>query len=231
MGLFLHEHQQLAVDDEGASLLVGQRGQIGPGRAAVGAADDPQGPSNIGVSAAPQRRRDDQGAVVETSQIRVVEEIELGIGDAGRNHIVLGERADVRVGHWGLAGDGRRLTAGRFQLAHCAGPASANVRYTAASRNRGRAYRASKFIHSSCDAHAMANLHVRNIPDDLHERLRHYARENNCTMSTVVLSAVERELVRWEWRKRLAQRPTTDLGVDAATLLVEERSHRDLETG
>ena len=77
----------------------------------------------------------------------------------------------------------------------------------------------------------MANLHVRNIPDDLHERLRHYARENNCTMSTVVLSAVERELVRWEWRKRLAQRPTTDLGVDAATLLVEERSHRDLETG
>ncbi len=77
----------------------------------------------------------------------------------------------------------------------------------------------------------MANLQVRNIPDDLHERLRRHARENNCSMSTVVLSAVERELVRWEWRKRLTQHPTTDLGIDAATLLAEERSQRDLETG
>ncbi len=83
----------------------------------------------------------------------------------------------------------------------------------------------------SCQTHAMANLQVRNIPDDLHERLRRHARENNCTMSTVVLSAVEREFVRWEWRERLAQRPTTDPGVAAATLLAEERSQRDLETG
>ena len=77
----------------------------------------------------------------------------------------------------------------------------------------------------------MANLQVRNIPDDLHERLRRHARENNCTMSSVVLSAVERELARWEWRRRLAQHPTTDLGIAAATLLAEEQSHRDLETG
>ena len=77
----------------------------------------------------------------------------------------------------------------------------------------------------------MANLQVRNIPDDLHERLRRHARENNRSMSTVVLSAVEHELARWEWRKRLAQRPTTDLGIDAAALLAEERSRRDLETG
>ena len=50
-------------------------------------------------------------------------------------------------------------------------------------------------------------------------------------MSAVVLNAVERELARWEWRKRLAQRPRTDLGVAAATLLREERSLRDMETG
>ena len=74
----------------------------------------------------------------------------------------------------------------------------------------------------SCQTHAMANLQVRNIPDDLHERLRRHARENNCTMSSVVLSAVERELARWEWRRRLAQHPTTDLGIAAATLLAEE---------
>ena len=76
----------------------------------------------------------------------------------------------------------------------------------------------------------MANLQVRNIPDELHERLRRHAREHNCTMSAVVLSAVERELVRWEWRDRLAQRPETDLGVDAAALLADARALRDAET-
>ncbi len=77
----------------------------------------------------------------------------------------------------------------------------------------------------------MANLQVRNIPDDLHQRLRRHAREHNSTMSAVVLSAVDRELARWEWRERLAQRPETDLGVDAAALLADARALRDLETG
>ena len=75
----------------------------------------------------------------------------------------------------------------------------------------------------------MANLQVRKISDDLHDRLRRHARENNCTISAAVLTAVERELARWEWRKRLAQRPETNLGVEAAALLVEERSLRDVE--
>ena len=85
-------------------------------------------------------------------------------------------------------------------------------------------------MQKSCYSQFVANLQVRNIPDDLHERLRRHAREHNLTMSEVVLIAVERELERWEWRKRLAQRPKTDLGVEAATLLAEERSLRDLET-
>ena len=83
----------------------------------------------------------------------------------------------------------------------------------------------------SCYFHAMANLQVRNVPDELHERLRRQAREHNCSMSAVVLRAVEHELERLEWRERLAQRPTTDLGVDAATLIAEERARRDMELG
>ena len=83
----------------------------------------------------------------------------------------------------------------------------------------------------SCYHHDMANLQIRNIPEALHERLRRHARENNCTMSAAVLTAIERELTRWEWRQHLAQRPETTLGVEAATLLREERSLRDLETG
>ena len=50
-------------------------------------------------------------------------------------------------------------------------------------------------------------------------------------MRTVALSAIERKLARWEWQKRLAQRPETELGVDAAGLLKEERSRRDNEIG
>ena len=76
----------------------------------------------------------------------------------------------------------------------------------------------------------MPNLQVRNIPVALHERLRRHARQNNCTMSAVVLTAVERELARREWQDHLAQRPKTELGVEVATLLAEERSLRDAET-
>ena len=75
----------------------------------------------------------------------------------------------------------------------------------------------------------MANLQVKNIPDELHERLRRHAQERNCTISAAVLTAVERELARWEWRERLSQRPRTDLGVSAADLLHEVRTQRERE--
>lgn len=77
----------------------------------------------------------------------------------------------------------------------------------------------------------MANLQVKNVPDALHERLRSYARDNRCTISAAVLTAVERELAMWEWRERMARRPETDLGVDAAALIAEERSSRAIEIG
>ena len=77
----------------------------------------------------------------------------------------------------------------------------------------------------------MPHLQVKNIPDSLHERLRCFARETNRTLSAAVLAAVERELDIWEWRKRLAQRPETDLGVDAATLIGEARALRDRQLG
>ena len=50
-------------------------------------------------------------------------------------------------------------------------------------------------------------------------------------MSAVALEAIERELTRWEWRKHLAERPATDLGVEAATLIMEERKRRDKYMG
>ena len=83
----------------------------------------------------------------------------------------------------------------------------------------------------SCYRHDMANLQVKNVPDTLHERLRRYARANRCTIGAAVLTAVERELAMWEWREHMGRRPETDLGVDAATLIAEERSRRAKEIG
>ena len=76
----------------------------------------------------------------------------------------------------------------------------------------------------------MMNLQVRNIPDALHERLRRRARKNNSTMSAFVLTAVERELDRWEWQENLAERPKTYLDVPAVRLLAAERAARYMET-
>ena len=51
--------------------------------------------------------------------------------------------------------------------------------------------------------------------------------ERRCTLSHVVLTAIERELERYDWHKRLASRPKTDLGISAATLLEQERRQRE----
>ena len=76
----------------------------------------------------------------------------------------------------------------------------------------------------------MAKPQVRNIPDEPYERLRKSAREGNQTISATVLAAIERRLAWSDWESRLAQHPTTDLGVDTVTLLAEERAPRESET-
>ena len=78
-----------------------------------------------------------------------------------------------------------------------------------------------------CKDRHMANLQVRNIPDELYERLREHAGKGNRTIRATVLAAVERELAWAEWERSLAEDPTTDLGIDAATLLAEARPARD----
>jgi hypothetical protein len=44
-----------------------------------------------------------------------------------------------------------------------------------------------------------------------------------------VLVAIERELDRRQWHERLAKRPSTHLGVSAASLLEKERQQRNEE--
>lgn len=73
----------------------------------------------------------------------------------------------------------------------------------------------------------MANIQVKNIPEKLHNRLRRYAREQECTLGEIVLEAIEREVARREWHKRFSLRSSTQLRSPAAELLDEERRQRD----
>jgi predicted transcriptional regulator len=75
----------------------------------------------------------------------------------------------------------------------------------------------------------MASLQVKHVPEELHERLRRVAADSRRTLSEIVLEALKRELARREWQQRLAQRPESELGVLAASLLAEERAGRDRE--
>ena len=72
-----------------------------------------------------------------------------------------------------------------------------------------------------------ANIQVKNVPENLHNKLRRYAREQECTLGEIILEAIEREVARREWQKRFSSRPTTRLRSTAAELLEEERRLRD----
>lgn len=75
----------------------------------------------------------------------------------------------------------------------------------------------------------MANIQVKKIPEKLHNQLRRYAREQDCTLSDIILEAIEREVSRREWHKRFSARPSTQLRNSAAELLEAERRQRDTE--
>lgn len=75
----------------------------------------------------------------------------------------------------------------------------------------------------------MASLQVKHVPEELHERLRRVAADSRRTLGEIMLEALKRELARREWQRRLAERPESELGVLAASLLAEERAGRDRE--
>ncbi len=75
----------------------------------------------------------------------------------------------------------------------------------------------------------MASIQVKNIPEKLHNQLRRYARQQECTLGEIVLEAIEREVARREWHKRFSTRPATRLVTSAAELLDEERRQRGSE--
>lgn len=73
----------------------------------------------------------------------------------------------------------------------------------------------------------MANIQVKNVPEELHRRLRRSARKRRATLREVVLAAIERQLSHEEFVSRLRRRPPVDLGRPAAEFLHEARAERE----
>ena len=67
------------------------------------------------------------------------------------------------------------------------------------------------------------------MPDDIHERLRRQAQASNSTMSAIVLTALERELKRLEWRQYWEQIPPLGYDINAAEAIAQARAERDAE--
>lgn len=87
-------------------------------------------------------------------------------------------------------------------------------------------------VHALCmlDSCAMPALQVRDLPDDLHRRLRERARDERLSISEYVLDLLERDLAlpsRREWLSTVASREP--VAVDAASAVNAGREERDSE--
>jgi hypothetical protein len=84
-------------------------------------------------------------------------------------------------------------------------------------------------ILGACYNDDMADLHVKNLPDDIHERLREFARYKHWPISWAVITALEREVTRWEWEKDFKKAPKTPYNINVAEIMREERDRRENE--
>ena len=80
----------------------------------------------------------------------------------------------------------------------------------------------------------MAALQIRNMPDELKERLRARAEKADITMSDYVIRLVRDDLDKptmREWLERVRAQPLrTDLNLTAAEALAEARAEHGLDT-
>ena len=73
----------------------------------------------------------------------------------------------------------------------------------------------------------MATLEVKNIPDEMFERLRALAAERQTSVDATVRDVLEGELKNAEWWRHWKTLPRTDRVIDAAELLHESRVLRE----
>jgi len=83
----------------------------------------------------------------------------------------------------------------------------------------------------ACYRHAVANLQVKNVPDDLFRKIRRYAAQEGRTIRDFVLEAVRAKVAREEFAARLRKRTPVELARPAGELIDDVRRERDRELG
>lgn len=90
-------------------------------------------------------------------------------------------------------------------------------------------------MHLACLEHAnlfaMSAIQIKNVPPELHERLRERARREGRNLSDYALGVLERDLAvptTREWLQRLRQdEPVQGMGSEVVRLIHEGRAERD----
>ncbi len=72
----------------------------------------------------------------------------------------------------------------------------------------------------------MGNLQVKNIPDELQNRLLRQARKRNATLDEVVLEALERVMNRVEFHEWVEEKTSVKLSSDPSEYLTRKPSSR-----
>lgn len=78
----------------------------------------------------------------------------------------------------------------------------------------------------------MANLQIKNLPEELHEELRRRAHDEGMTVRDYVLRLIQHDQARptkAEWWARIRALPPVDLGRPAAELIAEDRAEREAQ--
>lgn len=72
----------------------------------------------------------------------------------------------------------------------------------------------------------MANLQIRNVPEDIHKALHAWAKEEKSSISALVLAQLRQQLELRAFERSLREMPPTDKAQNTVRGLQEERDKR-----
>ena len=72
----------------------------------------------------------------------------------------------------------------------------------------------------------MTNIQIRNVPEDLHKALQAWAKEENSSISALVLRHLKQRLELRAFERSLREMPTTETPQKAVNSLHAERNKR-----
>ena len=73
----------------------------------------------------------------------------------------------------------------------------------------------------------MVDLQVKDVPDELYQRVRWLADRRDSSVDSVILEAIEQAVQREEWWERWESRPTFDGEIDSVRWIREAREEND----